>query len=633
MARVLVVDDEEILRFSFEKILSSAGHDVISAEHIIDARSILGANKFDVAVVDRILSDGCNGIELVEHISDTQPFCESILVSAFPSFTSAAALLDHKAFAYLTKPVEKQQLIQTVGKAASKSIKERESKNFHNALQTLFDTSQNAVIVSDLPGKIKYANSVFYQIFGIDRDETVDNHISDFLLDREKTQLKIDIENLISGNPVPERETRRITKDGKWIDVTVSLSLCKGQKRELSDLLFIIRDVTEKRRIENQLHHVQKIETVGMLASGIVHDLNNILAMIFGQTELLMEDFKGINSAQKRLDIILNAAHRSKELIQQILMFSRKGKNEMVPFKMHIIIQETLKLMKSVIPGTIEITEQIDRKASDILADPTQIHQLVMNLCTNAWQAMEDDDSGIMEVSLVTEEVDDDTAANVENLRQGTYVKLTVSDSGRGIDEKKRERIFQPFFTSKPEGTGLGLSIVNDIVKNHNGAIIVESSREKGTVFHVYLPEFKKSISEQEASSCKNIAEQSKILLIDYDKDLVKIIERLLSNRGYEVTALTDSADALEIFSSQPDVFDVVITEQYMPQITGSELSEKLVGIRSDIPVILFSGRLNGMSDLEAEEKGIKERISKPAGVATLDRTIQKVLKQRNNHR
>ncbi len=275
MARVLVVDDEEILRFSFEKILSSAGHDVISAEHIIDARSILVANKFDVAVIDRILTDGYNGVDLVEHISDTQPFCESILVSAFPSFTSAAALLDHKAFAYLTKPVEKQQLIQTVEKAAAKSHKERELKNFYNALQALFDTSPNAVIVSDLSGKIKYANSSFFQIFGIDKNGMKENNISDLLKDWQRTQLKIDIDNLVSGNPVPERETRTETKDGKWIDVTVSLSLCREPKGEPSDLLFIIRDVTEKRRIENQLHHVQKIETVGMLASGILHAPNN----------------------------------------------------------------------------------------------------------------------------------------------------------------------------------------------------------------------------------------------------------------------------------------------------------------------------------------------------------------------
>ncbi len=389
----------------------------------------------------------------------------------------------------------------------------------------------------------------------------------------------------------------------------------------------VYRDTTDMKKMETQLQQAQKMEAIGTLAGGIAHDFNNILFPIFGYLEMILEDVPKDDPIRGNLAEVFSGAKRARDLVQQILTFSRQSDHKPKPLKTQLVIKEALKLIKSSLPSTIEIRQNIEKDCGLVMADPTHIHQIVMNLCTNAFHAMEENGGKLSvtlkEVALAAKDLKDPA------MLPGPHTCLTVTDTGPGMDQGTIARIFDPYFTTKAEGkgTGLGLAVVHGIVKSHGGHIGVDSQPGKGTAFKVYLPVIK--LRETARSIEADLPVQKgteRILLVDDQVVIVQMIRQMLERMGYHVTARLSSTDALEVFRIQPDKFDLVITDLTMPNMTGDRLAMEMMGIRYDIPVILCTGFSEKMSREKAKSLGIKGFLMKPIVKTELAKTIREVL-------
>ena len=386
----------------------------------------------------------------------------------------------------------------------------------------------------------------------------------------------------------------------------------------------------ELAKYERQLQQVLKIQAIGTLAGGIAHDFNNILFPIVGYTELTMDEVSEDSVAHKNLEEILKAAHRAKNLVQQILTFSRQSDQERKPIKIQNIITETLRLLRASIPASIEIIHKIQDDCGHIMGDPTQIHQVIMNLCTNAYHAMQDK-GGKLEVILTEIDVGYKEMIDKVGMQPGKHLRLLVKDEGCGMEASVLDRIFEPYYTTKEQGkgTGLGLSVIHGIVKNHGGDITVKSTPGKGTIFQVYLPLIEDVDPDVEFESTDGaIKGEERILLVDDEEQIVAMEQQMLENLGYRVTARTDSAEALKVFAEHPQNFDLVITDMTMPHMTGDQLAQKMLDIEPNIPVILCTGFNQGITEEKALAMGIPKFVMKPVVKKELATTIRTVLDQ-----
>jgi len=382
---------------------------------------------------------------------------------------------------------------------------------------------------------------------------------------------------------------------------------------------------------EKQLQQVMKLQAIGTLAGGIAHDFNNILFPIVGYTELTMDDIPKNSQAQQNLEEILKATNRAKELVQQILTFSRQDGQERKPLKVQYLVKEALKLLRATIPSSIEIESDIDDTCGPVKGDPTQIHQVIMNLCTNAYHAMQET-GGKLEVSLKEINISYEQSIERVGMKVGKHVELQVKDSGHGMESLVMERIFEPYYTTKEQGkgTGLGLSVIHGIVKNHGGDITVSSLPRQGATFKVYLPIIDDMEVEIEADEPANaITGKERILLVDDEEQIIDIEQQILERLGYHVTPKTDSIEALEEFAAQPDRFDLVITDMTMPKMTGDQLAQRMLAIKPQIPVILCTGFNATISEEKALAMGIVKFVMKPIVKDELASTIRTVLDNR----
>jgi len=388
-----------------------------------------------------------------------------------------------------------------------------------------------------------------------------------------------------------------------------------------------VRAEESAKELEAQLLQAQKIETIGTLAGGIAHDFNNILSPIIGYTEIAIDQLDESHSARADLDQVLSAAQRAKELVQQILIFARGGSQEKRPVQLHLVVQEALHLIRASFPSTIEISQRVATRGDTVLADIAQMHQVIMNLCTNAAYAMRES-GGVLRVELAQEVVDAHAAQRVAGLAAGPYVVLTVRDQGVGMDPATVPRVFEPFFTTKKsgEGTGLGLSVVLGIVRSHGGGIAVDSTLGSGSTFRVFLPSIPGTTEGALHDAAPNAAASGEhVLVIDDESEVAGLLERLLVARGYRVTAFTSSEEALAAFRRDPDAYHAVVTDHTMPRLTGVELARQMKALRPEIPVILTTGygdKLNSTptgSDIDAV-------AGKPFDTARLTQTLRRVL-------
>jgi len=391
--------------------------------------------------------------------------------------------------------------------------------------------------------------------------------------------------------------------------------------------LTVFRDITKLKAMEKQLRQAQKMEAIGTLAGGIAHDFNNILSPIVGYSEMLLEDIPDDSPYQEGLKQIYVSALRASKLVKQILTFSRQDSDALKMMRIQPVIKEAFKLIRSSIPTTINIKQNINPDCGVIKADPTQIHQIIMNLATNAFHAMEDT-GGELTVSLQEVKIEELDLITPE-MKPGVYACISVLDTGKGMDKKLSQKIFDPFFTTKEigKGTGMGLSVVHGIVQGMNGSIQVYSRPDKGTEFYVYLPLAEVVKEKQTTNSEVSIQGGTEhIFLIDDEKPIIAMEQNLLKRLGYKVTSCSDSLEALEIFRAAADKFDLVITDMQMPALSGEKLSIELIKIRPDIPILLCTGFSASMSKEKAAYLGIKGFLLKPVVMKDLSSKIRKVL-------
>jgi len=383
----------------------------------------------------------------------------------------------------------------------------------------------------------------------------------------------------------------------------------------------------ERAELEKQLFQLQKMETIGTLAGGIAHDFNNILTPILGYTDMALEELPVESNLRFDIEQINNAAHRGKDLVQQVLTFSREVDFENKPIQLQPIVTEALNLIKASFPPGVEINQQYDQKIGTVLADPTHIHQIMMNLCTNANHAMMKT-GGILNVKLDAVKIDQKTADKIPNLKKGEYIRLTISDTGHGMDLKTKERIFEPFFTRKEvgSGSGLGLSVVHGIINNYGGAIVVDSTPGKGTTFMIYLPKYGEDALESDKSNKKPLKGDEYILFVDDEPEITFMGKKMLENLGYKVTISSNSISALEEFKRDPDRYSLLVTDQSMPNISGTELAIMMKEIRPGLRVIIITGYADNLSDESLAQSGISEVILKPMILDDFSKIIRRVL-------
>jgi signal transduction histidine kinase/DNA-binding response OmpR family regulator len=385
----------------------------------------------------------------------------------------------------------------------------------------------------------------------------------------------------------------------------------------------------EAERIELQQHlqRSQKLEALGTLAAGIAHDFNNILGAMIGYAELALLNIPEGSKSRDSIGMVLTAGERAKDLVKHILAFSRQSDEERKPVQVTHIVKEVLKFMRASLPSTIEIRQNFDAGIGVILADPVQIHQVLMNLCTNAHHAMREK-GGVLDVRLASVHVGPEYAAALPDLKPGPYVKATVKDTGHGMDTATTVRIFDPYFTTKEKGvgTGLGLAVVHGIVQKYGGRVTVQSEPGKGTVFDLYFPAIQTDkIPDRPAQEDLPRGHES-ILLVDDDQLHLEVVQKTLEYLGYHVEAKTSSMDALALFRTAPHRYDLVVTDMTMPAMTGDKLAMELMRIRSDIPIVLCTGYSEKALEDNAKAMGIRAFVMKPVLIAQMARAVRDAL-------
>ncbi len=506
-------------------------------------------------------------------------------------------------------------------------------------LQTLIDAMPYPVFYKDVHYRYLGCNEAFERFLGIRRDDFVGKTVHDLWppdlaeryeqSDRELLEAQDPRVQLVAGVVENSR--------GERYDVLFHKAVFRDPNGTIGGIISIVEDLTERQlaeqeraQVEAQLRQAQKMEALGNLAGGIAHDFNNILSIIIGNTEIALWKAERDSAEAHSMRLVLNAARRAADLVQQILTFSHRHEPEKKPVKFIQVLQEALKMIRASMPSTIEIRQNLSSEAV-VLADGSQLHQVILNLCSNASQAMQNK-GGILEVGLKNVILDGQSASGHVELPHGPYVELIVKDKGGGINPQIIDRIFDPFFTTKKQGagTGLGLAVAHGIIKSHGGTIEVDNSPGEGATFRVLLPAIDDPFHLDAEIQDPLPRGQERILIVDDEPDVAIVSQKMLEYLGYEAYSQTSSAEALRTFSlylaKRP--FDLVLTDLTMPQFTGLDLAEKLHKLQADLPIILCTGYTEKITEEEIKRLGIQKLLLKPYAIQTLAVTIRQVLNE-----
>lgn len=558
----------------------------------------------------------------------------------------------------LEKTVADARHVEDALKESKERLKASEEK-----YRALLNYAVDGMIVSDIEGVFLDVNRKTEELLGYTREELLGMKFTDIHPKEELEKVSAAFQAMVEGKTYSCNDTVVLKKDGTTAPVDITGNCIEYNGKRIMQAIF--RDITERKRAEDVLHryydelevrvqertmeltqayrslqhemekrkkaeeqlrHTQKMKAIGTLAGGIAHDFNNILAGIIGFTEMVMDDTDPASREYRRLELVIKGAQRGRDLVKQILTFSRQVGHEQKPVALSDIVNEGLKLLRPLIPATTQIRSEISTGDDTILADPAQMHQVLMNLCMNSVQAM-GKKGGTLEIGVARDHFKKAGQVPVAGMKPGAYVTLTVRDTGCGMKPEIIDRIFDPFFTTRAhaEGSGLGLSVVHGIVQGHDGFVTVESEPERGSLFSIYLPAIEKS----EAADGKEPRVEGGnecILFVDDEDMLVELNEQRLSQLGYNIVGTTRSAEALRIFRDEPDRFHLVITDYTMPDMNGLDLAKKLLKVRADIPIILCTGYNDDVSPEKVKKAGIREFLLKPQSKQELDRAIRRIL-------
>ena len=547
--------------------------------------------------------------------------------AAAPLVDSSGDIIGHLAIID-TKPLDRAgragAILEIFAARAAAELERKKAEQARRKAET--DLHQVASSVSDAlwsadvePGGAThrfYSSPVIEKLTGLPPEYFMGNlsRWTDIVHPEDRGGIESATERLVDGRVDHEEEVYRIIRvDGeiRWVRDSVTALNVEGGLRRLNG---VVSDITPRKHLEAQLLQAQKLEAIGLPAGGVAHDFNNILENMTLFTELARSELTGDSKAARHLDRSLEAGKRAGELVKQILAFSPQSDQVRRPIDLGAVVAEALQLVRASLPSAVELRSEIDPAGGNVLADQTQIHQVVMNLCGNASQAMQSQ-GGVIEVTVSALEVNATLASRRLNLSEGAYVKLVVRDSGPGIAPRNRDRIFEPFFTTKGvgEGTGLGLSVVHGIVNAHGGAILVDSELRKGTTFSVYFPKAS-ARPEPEPQVQGEPSGNGHILFVDDDETLVEAARLILEKVGYRVTSYTNSRQAPREFQVNAEIFDAAILDVTMPGISGVELATRMIQLRPNFPVTLCTGYSNLLTPAELKRIGVSELAMKPLG-------------------
>ncbi len=515
----------------------------------------------------------------------------------------------------------------TERKQAAEALRESEAR-----FRTAFENTAVGMALIALDGTAIEVNTAMAQMLGYTKQALFGGTVWDVMHPDDFKAHQLLFKRLLEGRlPYGDSERRLICKNGIVINTQIWSTIQRDEHGKPLYLIAMVRDVSaqvraqkEKDQLQSQLLQAQKMEAVGALAGGIAHDFNNILSAIIGFTEL--STFSE-GSPGEYLQEVLKAANRAKDLVKQILSFSRQTEEERMPVDVGMVVREVVKFLRASIPATIEINYRIDGQPGAVFANSVELHQILMNLGTNAVHAI-GENTGSIEIEVQGVAITDADKNGCFDLDAGSYVRISVKDTGQGIPLEMQERIFDPYFTTKEKGigTGLGLAVVSGIVKKSNGTIQVESPPGHGAVFNIYLPRVELASAKQEKHKVLPNGGSESILFVDDEKMLVDIGEKILRRLGYDVVTRTSPIEALELFKANPKRFDLVISDQTMPGMRGDVLASELMKINPAIPVILCTGYSQQLDHARAAKKGIRALVMKPLLIDEIDRAIRSVL-------
>jgi PAS domain S-box-containing protein len=516
----------------------------------------------------------------------------------------------------------------------------RERKRTQRRFHDLFEFAPDAILIIDHEGRVELANRRAASMFGYPPEGLLGLSVENLVVesvqhpDRSRSFFS-EATPQSMGSSRHQLHGRR--EDGATFPVDVSLSPMQSDEGVLT--VVMVRDITERldaererQSLEAQLRHAQKIEALGTLAGGIAHDFNNILGAVVGHLDVAMHHAAGNPQVVRSLEGVRRASDRARELVRQILAFSKPQLTNKRGTNLQAVVDEAVSLLRAAIPAAVQLRVTGHDDVPDVLVDPTQIHQVVMNLCTNAWQAL-DNQRGRIDVELAGVTLDDDAASRHSALAPGRYARLSVSDTGRGMDATTVGRVFEPFFTTKPpgEGTGLGLSVVHGIMRANGGAIEVESEPGGGSTFHLYLPAGAPEAYPPAVTSAVEDSVRGKgqrVLFVDDEEELVRVGEDGLELSGYRVSAYTRPVEALEALLADPFGFAAVVTDATMPGLSGLDIAREVARVRGELPVVLTSGHLTEELYSQAAAAGIREVLCKPYSLRELTEALDRVTRQ-----
>jgi PAS domain S-box-containing protein len=630
LTKIFIVEDEGIVAADIKQLLLNLGYDVVgvvsTGEQAIEK---IEENPINLILMDISLEGEMDGIEAAKRIQRRLDVPIIYLTAHSDKKTLERAKVTDP-FGYIVKPFDKPTLHTSIEMAIYKHRMKKKLEEKDETFRNLAENAVAGILIAAADGSHVYANQRAVELTGYTPSQLLDLCLPEFIAADENCKNK---ENRLDETYFPKRCEITINREDKGT-VTLEMTGTKTSLHGQPAVLMMLHDVTllkqaeaERDRLLAQSEHARKMEAMGTLANGVAHHINNILTIILGFTELAMSELSKESHTYSRLKKVIQGSLRARDVVQQILTFSNPDVKDRQPVRIGPIIAESLRLLWSSVPSTIDIRENITVKSDVVLADPSQINQVLITLCSNAIDAMKEQ-GGILEVIL--EEVDLNEAAAVPDLdlQPGHFLKLTVGDTGHGMTPEVMKRVFEPFFTTRAIGecTGMGLAVVHGIVKNHGGAVTVQSEPGKGTIFQVYLPKSEKEVERGMDVTGRSPGGHERILFVDDEMLVVETVKEMLDRLGYRVTAKTGSVDALELFKREAERFDLVITDLIMPKLTGLEMAKEILKIKPGIPLMIFTGFSEQINEKEAKAIGIGAVLKKPLLMRELAQKIRNVL-------
>lgn len=643
--KILIVDDEPRMCESLRLLLSGRGYEISTANTGKEAMALMENQQFDLALLDIVIPD-MDGHQLMDHISRTSPDTLVVVITGHASLDSAVNALRRGAYDYLRKPFEYEELLKTVQNALDQKQLRCEKEIINGKLEVteeryryLVENSPDIIYTLDADGNFSFISDAVERLLGYKPEELIGKHYSTIIHEDDQEKAKWFFNERRTGERASSGIELKLKARGReesyrTCDVhhlTVELKSTGMYDRPVDDpqkkylgTHGVARDVSDRKRLEAQLQQAQKMEAIGTLAGGIAHDFNNLLMAIQGYTSLMLLKTDASHPHYEKLKNIEKYVQSGAELTKQLLGFARGGKYDVRPIDVNELIHQTSQMFGRT-KKEIVIHEDYEDDLWAVEADQGQLEQVLLNLYVNAWQAMPGGGELFLETRNVTL---DELSMRPYNIPPGRYVRIRVTDTGVGMDEKTQQRIFEPFFTTKKmgRGTGLGLASVYGIIKNHNGIIEVKSKKGQGTTFEIYLPASAKRLEEKVPEEQEILKGPGTVLLVDDEDMIIEVGSEILKALGYEVLAAKSGNEAIDIYERHKDNIDVVILDMIMPGMGGGETYDNLKEIDPGVKVLLSSGySINGEAS-EILERGCNGFIQKPFNIKALSQKLKEIM-------